>query len=371
MPRKLIMADLFAGCGGITEGFKAAGFRPAVAVEFDRWAAASYAANHGDHVLVCPIEEVSVRRSGESLIWTGTGANGERRNITTPEIDVLVGGPPCQGFSPLGRMTDWDKEDPRNKLWRHYARILRCVRPKVFVIENVPELLRSPEFEELVRVVTAPGLGYRLAADVLNASHYGVPQRRRRAIIVGSRVGAASLPPAVLERLTVRDAIADLPMVPHNVNLHVGRNPTAKSIERYKAVPPGGNRFDLMKKRPDITPNCWMNKPSGSTDVFGRMEWDKPAPTIRTEFFKPEKGRYLHPTAHRPITLREAARLQTFPDSFRFVGSNVQVAKQIGNAVPVVLAARIADYIKNVVITGKASEGIKAIRAQQRLRLTG
>ncbi len=120
------------------------------------------------------------------------------------------------------------------------------------------------------------------------------------------------------------------------------------SVERYKCVPEGGNRFDLMEKRPDLTPNCWKKKKTGSTDVFGRMRWDEPAPTIRTEFFKPEKGRYLHPQAHRPITIREAARLQTFPDEFIFAGSNVQVAKQIGNAVPVKLATAIARHVQSL-----------------------
>src|SRR5690606_35572981 len=118
--------------------------------------------------------------------------------------------------------------------------------------------------------------------------------------------------------VTVRDAIGDLPRVPTEEDLHWGRNPRAFSIERYKAVPEGGNRFDLARNRPDLLPECWRKKPTGTTDVFGRLWWDRPALTIRTEFFKPEKGRYLHPEEHRPITHREAARLQSFPDSFVF-----------------------------------------------------
>ncbi len=140
------------------------------------------------------------------------------------------------------------------------------------------------------------------------------------------------------------------------------------SLERYKAVPPGGNRFDLMRKRPDITPDCWKNKRTGSTDVFGRMWWDEPAPTIRTEFFKPEKGRYLHPEAHRPITIREAARLQTFPDEFIFLGSNVQVAKQIGNAVPVALGERIALQVRST-LTADVEEPDR-VPAQKRISKT-
>ena len=116
-------------------------------------------------------------------------------------------------------------------------------------------------------------------------------------------------------------------------------------MERYKAIPTGGNRFDLMRNRPDITPACWLEKPTGTTDVMGRLWWDRPAATIRTEFFKPEKGRYLHPTAHRVITHREAARLQTFPDSYVFEGSKIEIARQIGNAVPPLLGKAIAEYL--------------------------
>lgn len=343
---RLVMADLFAGAGGITAGFRAVGFVPVVAVEFDRWAAETYAANFGNHVFACPIEAVDVERRRGGLVWHGTGVDGASMEIKTPEIDVLVGGPPCQGFSPLGRMNDWDYDDPRNKLWKHYVRILDVVRPKIFILENVPELLKSTEFDSLRRHVARAELPYTLAFDVLNSYFFGVPQARKRAIVVGSRVGSASLPPETLERRTVREAIGDLSLIPDEKNWHVGRNPTAKSIERYKSVPPGGNRFDLMRTRPDITPRCWLKKRTGSTDVFGRMWWDQPAPTIRTEFFKPEKGRYLHPQAHRPITIREAARLQTFPDDFVFRGSNVQVAKQIGNAVPVQLARKIGEHVR-------------------------
>jgi DNA (cytosine-5)-methyltransferase 1 len=105
------------------------------------------------------------------------------------------------------------------------------------------------------------------------------------------------------------------------------------------------NRFDLLKNAPKLTPNCWIKKKSGGTDLFGRLWWDRPAFTIRTEFYKPEKGRYLHPVQHRPITHREAARLQSFPDGFIFCGTKIEIAKQIGNAVPPLLAARVADVV--------------------------
>ena len=118
------------------------------------------------------------------------------------------------------------------------------------------------------------------------------------------------------------------------------------SIARYRAVAQEGmNRFDLQRLAPELTPECWIRKTSGGTDLFGRLWWGRPAFTIRTEFYKPEKGRYLHPEQHRPITHREAARFQSFPDDFVFIGSKVEIAKQIGNAVPPLLAAGVADCV--------------------------
>ena len=114
------------------------------------------------------------------------------------------------------------------------------------------------------------------------------------------------------------------------------------------------NRFDLYKNAPHLTPECWIKKTSGGTDLFGRLWWDKPAFTIRTEFFKPEKGRYLHPCQHRPLTHREAARLQSFPDDFKFTGSKIEIAKQIGNAVPPRLAAAIADCVYELLLMKKS-----------------
>jgi DNA (cytosine-5)-methyltransferase 1 len=156
--------------------------------------------------------------------------------------------------------------------------------------------------------------------------------------------------------LTVQEAIGDLPETIGTeirkcnppLDLHFGRNPTPMSLERYKTIPPGGNRFDLQKNAPHITPQCWIRKKSGGTDLFGRLWWNRPSVTIRTEFFKPEKGRYLHPEKHRPITHREAARLMGFPDDFIFYGSKMEIARQIGNAVPPPLAGAIAREIKAI-----------------------
>lgn len=291
--------------------------------------------NFGSHVIQAPIEAVSARRRGRRIFWHSPSGR-----TASPGIDVLIGGPPCQGFSRLNRRAS--AGDPRNKLWQHYYRLLEELRPSVFVLENVPELLSSPEFLELHATATAAG--YKLHAEILNAADYGVPQCRRRAFVVGAIHTPPTLPKPSGRRRTVRDALRGLPRKPTNRNLHIERRPSSLSLRRYACVPIGGNRFDLPYH---LLPGCWKRKKTGSTDVFGRMRLDRPAPTIRTEFTKPEKGRYLHPTADRAITLREGARLQTFPDSFKFAGSGVHIARQIGNAVPVRLAQAVARHISD------------------------
>jgi DNA (cytosine-5)-methyltransferase 1 len=314
--------DLFAGIGGMTCGFIQTGdYVPVFAVEIDSAAAAIYRANFGDHVHEGDIAEVD----------------------RFPEVDVVIGGPPCQGFSPLGTKR---ADDPRNKLWEHFVRALSESGAPVFAMENVPELFKSQEYARFKRA--ARRLGYALAEDVLNAADYGVPQLRRRAIVIGSKLGNAPWPTPTHQvggYVTVREALRGLPLEPDGRRWHRARlKLRPSSFERYRAVPEGGNRFDLARNRPDLLPRCWREKPTGTTDVFGRLWWDRPAFTIRTEFYKPEKGRYLHPSEHRPITVREAARCMSFPDDFEFPKSQsmTSVAKQIGNAVPPDLARSIA-----------------------------
>jgi DNA (cytosine-5)-methyltransferase 1 len=320
--------DLFAGCGGLTRGFlDSRKYRAVFAVECDEDAAATYKANFGDHVFCGPIEQVE----------------------EFPKVDVIVGGPPCQGFSPLN-MRGVGLE--RRTLWREYLRALREAQPDAFLMENVPQLLHSAEYTAFKEA--AKELDFEIADGVLNAADFGVPQTRRRAIVIGSRLGMPTLPAGKYgldKRLawrTVKDAIDDLPKRPTNREWHNARNPHPISVERYETIPgEGEGRFELAERRPDITPDCWMRKKKGSTDVFGRLWWDKPAFTIRTEFFKPEKGRYLHPAEHRPITVREAARLMSLPDDFQLPGdqSMTSIARQIGNAVPPLLARRLAETL--------------------------
>lgn len=345
----LRLMDLFSGCGGMTLGFVdprfCGGFESVFAADRDGAAAASHALNFGDGAVCGDIED-----------W----ASGAR---PAPRADVVIGGPPCQGFSLLNR----DRAgDARRALWQPYLDMVRRSGASVFVIENVRWLFGSPEHAAIE--CRAEELGFRTAAAVCNAADYGVPQTRIRTLILGWRreiaaslpwppppthareVGLIDLPPW----RTVRDAIGDLPEPvgtdirdePPPLDLHFGRNPTAKSLARYRAVPPGGNRFDLRKNAPELMPACWIRKTRGGTDLFGRLWWDRPSVTIRTEFFKPEKGRYLHPEQHRPITHREAARLMGFPDDFRFCGKKTEMARQIGNAVPPPLAGAAARHVR-------------------------
>ena len=323
----------------MTRGFLDTGrFEPVLAVERDRDAAATYAANVGTrHLVVGPIEAVGA----------------------FPRADVLIGGPPCQGFSPLNR--DGVGLD-RRALWREYLRALAQAAPQAFVMENVPELLVSPELEEFTALAAA--LGYRVEGRVLNAADHGVPQRRRRAIVIGTLLDAVPWPeathgdpalgaPGVEPWASFRDAVRGLPLAPDGRAWHRGRNPRPESVRRYQAVPrDGGNRFQ-MQARLDaeglghLVPRCWREKPRGTTDVFGRLWWDRPAFTIRTEFYKPEKGRYLHPSEDRPITVREAARCMSLPDDFVLPEDQAMtsVARQVGNAVPPLLARRIAEAL--------------------------
>ncbi|MFH1139877.1 MAG: DNA cytosine methyltransferase [Pseudomonadota bacterium] len=358
------MIDLFCGAGGMTLGFSEAfhhSFKPVWANDLNLHAVGTYNINFENHCILGDI--VDILNDGKTKI---------------PRADVVIGGPPCQGFSLLNKNRDGDS---RKQLWIPFLEIVDRSEASIFVMENVPQLLGSPEFLQLVD--KAREYGFKIVAAKLSAADYGVSQLRQRAFIVGCKFLDPSevFPPPrthfnptngfqyrlSLDRkyvpkpspwVALKDVIGDLPLkpvgteirdVPPPLDLHFGRNPTPLSMKRYEAIPNEGmNRFDLQAMAPDLTPDCWIRKKTGGTDLFGRLWWDRPAFTIRTEFYKPEKGRYLHPQEHRPITHREAARIQSFPDSFRFVGAKIEIARQIGNAVPPLLAARVADCVESL-----------------------
>lgn len=362
-PYRLI--DLFAGAGGMSLGFSKLfgnNFVSVWANDFNKDACNTYNANFGQH---CNEGDILALLSDPKIV--------------IPQADVVIGGPPCQGFSLLNKFREGD---PRKQMWRPYLEVVERSGAQVFLMENVPQILGSPEHEQIVK--TAEEMGFKLAWAKLCAADYGVPQTRYRAFILGCKFTdpQAVFPPKkthfdpkkallLLNNLfkneeyvdtpqpwrTVRDAIFDLPTpsgtepvkISPPLNIHFGRTPTEMSIRRYMAIPDEGmNRVDLLRLAPELTPECWKRKKSGGTDLFGRLWWDKPSVTIRTEFFKPEKGRYLHPSQHRPITHREAARIQSFPDNFTFVGSKIEIARQIGNAVPPRLAAAVASSVEKL-----------------------
>jgi len=336
MPHRYRIIDIFAGAGGLALGFhQTRKFDTILAVEMEEDFATTFELNFHCPVIVTPIEK---------LLENGG---------VVAKADVVIGGPPCQGFSNL---TGNRPSDPRRELWQYFMDIVEQSEAKVFLVENVPNLLSSPEGKGIMERAGRMGFDY-IDAKVLLASKFGVPQNRKRAFILASRLGPVNLPEGNGQRETVREAFKGIPPTPTQRDvagvvvlcgeqLHIARNPTPTSMERYKLIPKGGNRFDLQQKARHLTPGCWLRKQKGGTDLFGRLEWDEPAHcTIRTEFYKPEKGRYLHPEEHRPITHWEAARLQTFPDDFKFYGTKIRIAIQIGNAVPPRLAKALAGYI--------------------------
>ncbi len=333
--KKPTVIDLFSGAGGMTLGFANAGFRPIAAVEHIPEFAETYVANFGKHMITKPIEEAV-------------------NDLQGVKADVVIGGPPCQGFSNL---TGNKAGDKRRVLWRYYMDVVESSDCSMFVMENVPNLLTSKEGSEILNA--AIEMGFWVSAKVLMASKFGVPQNRKRVFIVGTKLGMIDLPESNGKKMTVREAFKGIPKKPtvtdfetsdepvSTKDLHIARNPTELSLKRYALIPPGGNRFDLQRLAPELTPDCWIKKQDGGTDLFGRLHWDEPARcTIRTEFYKPEKGRYLHPEENRPITHWEAARLQTFPDDFLWCGSKIKIAIQIGNAVPPLLAQAVAEHVK-------------------------
>ncbi len=362
--KKYRIIDLFSGAGGMTLGFSKFfnhSFTTVWANDINKFAVDTYNLNFGKHCVLGDINDIL--SSGKSTI---------------PDADIVIGGPPCQGFSLLNKNRD---NDSRKSLWIPFLKVVEMSGADLFLMENVPQLLGSPEYLEIKKAAESSGFIIRSAK--LCAADYGVPQTRWRVFIIGCKFTDPEIyfPPKKThfngnngvgtslsgfnhdyikspeKWRTVRDAIEDLPYPVGTeirdekppLNIHFGRTPTEVSLKRYKILSKEGmNRFDLQRLAPELTPDCWIRKKSGGTDLLGRLWWNKPAFTIRTEFYKPEKGRYLHPKQHRPITHREAARIQTFPDEFIFCGTKIEIAKQIGNAVPPMLAARLADCIYGI-----------------------
>jgi DNA (cytosine-5)-methyltransferase 1 len=339
--KEAIAIDLFAGAGGLSLGLGESGFVIGAALDNDPVAAKTYRENLGDHIACASIEDVSA----SDLM--------KRAGVRRGECTLLTGGPPCQGFSLQRRGA---REDERNTLVLQFVRMVEDVRPKLFLMENVGGLLTKhgrPFLEEIGR--RAAQLDYVIHLELIDAADYGIPQHRRRAILVGERLGASSPVFRFPERMslpprTVRDAIGDLPSPPQDGSSHEDyanhyreRRLSALNIERIKHVPQGGGREHLPER---LQLACHRNNHGHRhLDVYGRLAWDEPSVTLTARFDSFTRGRFAHPFEHRSLTIREGARIQTFPDRFVFSGSREDQARQVGNAVPPMLARLLGSAV--------------------------
>ena len=342
-------ADLFAGVGGMSQGFRMAGFDIKFAIEYDKEIAYAYGQNHeGTEVIADDICSIDV----------------EKLHRKYPQIDIILGGPPCQGFSQKGKRLSLD--DPRNFLFQQFVRFVKEFRPKYFVLENVPNIVTTSNGYFKNQIVNAFGvLGYDVIYGVLCAADYGVPQDRHRAVFIG-QLGKleVGLPMPTGKRTTIKEAIYDLPFIKSGEGKecstydkeptteyqkmmragssilynHVATKHNAVALKRLAMIPKGAGK--------EVLPQEERTK-SIYSGTWSRMIEDDISVTITTRYDTPSSGRFTHPILDRCITTREAARIQSFPDSFRFYGNKTSQMKQVGNAVPPLLAYEIAKTIKN------------------------
>ena len=332
--------DLFCGAGGLSLGLQRAGFQVAYASDLDAIACETYRQNLGSH-----IEHADIANLTASHILAKSRAE-------IGELAVVAGAPPCQGFSVQRRGSTIDS---RNDLVLRFYELALELRPKAILMENVVTLFGIRGRSETAgaeRMCTSAG--YSLHRAILDANQFDVPQHRRRAFMVAIRGDVASRfefpAPQNKRPLTVRDAIGDLPSPPRDYtnSSHIANHIRVKISDlntlRISHVPPGGGRQDIPFELQ--LPCHQKNDGHRHLDVYGRMRWDSPAPTITAMFDNFTRGRFAHPSEDRPITGREGARLQSFPDSFHFVGPKKTVARHIGNAVPPNLAFHVANAIR-------------------------
>ncbi len=314
--------DIFSGMGGQTEGMHRAGFNTKIAIENDKYAIITFTHNHKNtNLLPCNIRDIS---SDEIL----TKLKGE-------PIHLLAGCPPCQGFSSIRRLNRKKNiRDNRNSLILEYLRLVKDLNPFALMMENVPGLQNYYLFKDMIKELKS--LKYDLQVGIVDVSDYGVPQRRKRLIIIGSRIGPIEIAKPLKVKKTVKEAIGYLPNVADTEDpLHrIFQRNSVRIMNRIKSVPKNGG--SLKDAGQEHQYKCHVKSSVGFKDVFGRMNWEDVAPTITGGCLNPSKGRFLHPEEDRCITAREAALLQTFPDDY-IIPINIpkdKIALLIGNALP-------------------------------------
>jgi len=347
--KKVYVVDFFCGCGGMSYGFANTrqshiSFEVLGGIDIDATALETFRQNISAPGILADVVRLANTPSLVNELL-------QKQDLQSLRPLVFIGCAPCQGFSAM-RKGD-DRDDPRNNLMMSFAKIAGHFRPDVIVMENVPEILRgrfSRYYNAAARFLRAAG--YTLEAEIIDSSLYGVPQRRRRAVVIGSLKGRITLPPPLFSTkhpLTVRHAIEHLrPIAAGETDnfdpLHCAPSHTERLIQMFKLIPPdGGDRRALLPrfhlkahKRLD------SSETPGFTDVYGRLRWDTPSVTITAKSRSPSSGRFLHPEQHRNISVREAAILQGFPQSFIFSGTPTRQYRNIGEAVPPTLARFIA-----------------------------
>ena len=331
---KYTVVDLFSGAGGFTIGFTKADYNILLSTDFDSDCAKAHEFNMPE----IPFLLGDIHDLKEDIL----------DKYVNTEVDVLIGGPPCQGFSTIGARVSSNEErrkrfDPRNTLFKEYIRILNYIKPKFFLMENVRGIMTRDKgqiFEEIKR--TFAETGYEFNYVVLNAADYGVPQIRERVFFYGNRIGVKMTPPkathgaGLTPHKTVLEAIGDLADENTVAENHVPLNHGEINIRRYALIPEGG-RMPEDKLPPEL-----YRKNFGST--FKRLDRHKPSLTM-----VPGHNAFpIHPWLHRSLTVREAARIQTFPDDFIFQGNRQKQCMQVGNAVPVQLSYEWAKHIKKM-----------------------
>ena len=339
------VVDLFAGAGGLSVGAEAAGFDVVFANDFEKYMCETYKLNHVFTEVFCgDILDIS----NDFIL----------NNLKPKNIHVVCGGPPCQGFSTVGQKKE---DDPRNSLFIHFFRFVELLDPEFVLFENVSgfkRLYKSRAFNAVCEKLYE--LGYSVVSDILNAAEYGVPQIRKRAIIIGYKpVYKIKMPDKLIADenfLTLFDALGDLPnageaeygLITHSYQRDRRKNETVVTyhdLPKYgerlttviKSVPYGGTIVDVDES---LRPNSYFK------NTYGRLWWDRPANTITSNFGTPSSSRCIHPFQDRALTAREACRLQSFDDGYKFYGNKRYIHLQIGNAMPPLLAKCIFEELK-------------------------